>query len=152
MKTKQRAKASQKHSRKRLGAVIQTVIVDYFKRISPCVPTTGLVEIIKKPQNAYPQENAQERKQKQQDLRKCGQKRWSALLHRIGKSHGMKATLGLVRWEAFVQDARDSYYETFLKRFTRTDKRIACAGRLTGTRKSCPVKFSLDIHGKNQRI
>ena len=61
----------------------------------------------------------------------------------------MKATLGLVRWEAFVQDARDSYYETFLKRFTRTDKRIACAGRLTGTRKSCPLKFSLDIGGKN---
>ena len=45
--------AALKHRRKRRGDVIQTVIRDYFKRISPCVPTKGLVKFIKNNQEKH---------------------------------------------------------------------------------------------------
>uniref|UniRef100_A0A7S3V254 Uncharacterized protein n=1 Tax=Aplanochytrium stocchinoi TaxID=215587 RepID=A0A7S3V254_9STRA len=71
-------------------------------------------------------------------LRQRAQRRWSALLHRIGTKNKLKVLLGQLQWDSFVEEARARYYSEFLARFNR--RKISCEGPLGGENRHC-------IHG-----
>lgn len=75
-------------------------------------------------------------------LRRCGQKRWSALISRIGTANGLKDLLGEARWNQFLHDSR-AKYEGYLKRFSPESLVLKCVGPLDEG--ICPRSFRVDV-------
>ena len=80
-----------------------------------------LKETVKKPQRATGDTAASKRRITEgllrKLLRKCAEKRWNALIVRIGECNGLRTVLGAHRWASFVEEARLKHYDGDLGRF-----------------------------------
>lgn len=121
----------------------QKRIIDYdiFRpKKSPRV--AGTINVIETKCNTNGSSN--KRKKAVSRFRRCAQKRWSTLLHRIAVRNKMKETLGVKLWKQFVQDARIESYKRFIQRFEPVDGQLHCSGFLDkGISKQCPHSFKV---------
>ena len=80
-------------------------------------------------------------------VRRRAQRRWHALLDRIGLVNGLRAALPPAAWQAFVRQAEAWHKPAYLRAFQPAGAVIACAGPLAppgAPARPCPNAVALD--------
>ncbi len=79
---------------------------------------------------------------------KCAQKRWSALIIRIGRCSSLRIALGENNWSQFVKEARAMHYRSFLCKFSPANGIIKCTGPLNKKKQNdcCNEELYLDLN------